>query len=242
MSHLVNCIDTCAGPFELVTGSKDGSVKVWDPRTNEAVVSLNPSITGIDCWAVCFGDAAADSQKCVVSGYDNGDVKLFDLRKMATRWETNVHNGVCQVSFDRKDIKMNKLSVSCLESQLHVFDMRTFNKELGGYACGTNHIGKSTIWGSNYLPQNREIMAINDGAGNLSLYKYTYPAKRAIKNQETGLDFGVPGTIELLCQPYNFSVQPIVSFDWHNERRGLGVLVSLDQQIKITICTKLETI
>lgn len=28
------------------------------------------------------------------AGYDNGDVKLFDLRNMSLRWETNIKNGV----------------------------------------------------------------------------------------------------------------------------------------------------
>ena len=28
------------------------------------------------------------------AGYDNGDVKMFDLRTMGLRWETNVKNGV----------------------------------------------------------------------------------------------------------------------------------------------------
>lgn len=40
-------------------------------------------------------------------------------------YETNVKNGVCGVSFDRKDIPMNKFVVSCLEAQFHVFDART---------------------------------------------------------------------------------------------------------------------
>jgi hypothetical protein len=41
------------------------------------------------------------------------------------RWETNVKNGVCAVSFDRKDIEMNKFAVGCLEAQFHMFDART---------------------------------------------------------------------------------------------------------------------
>ena len=41
------------------------------------------------------------------------------------RWETNVGNGVVGLEFDRKDIEMNKLVVSCLESKLHLYDMRT---------------------------------------------------------------------------------------------------------------------
>lgn len=28
------------------------------------------------------------------AGYDNGDIKLFDLKNMSLRWETNVKNGV----------------------------------------------------------------------------------------------------------------------------------------------------
>ena len=41
------------------------------------------------------------------------------------RWEDNVKNGVCGIQFDRPDIQMNKFVVTCLESQVHVFDART---------------------------------------------------------------------------------------------------------------------
>ena len=61
----------------------------------------------------------------VCAGYENGDVKMFDLRNMSLYWETNVKNGVCSLEFDRKDIKMNKLVVSTLESTFHAFDLRT---------------------------------------------------------------------------------------------------------------------
>lgn len=29
-----------------------------------------------------------------MSGYDNGDIKMFDLRMMCLKWETNVKSGV----------------------------------------------------------------------------------------------------------------------------------------------------
>ena len=47
------------------------------------------------------------------------------LARVQLRWETNVSNGVCGVSFDRRDICMNKFLVSCLEARFHVFDART---------------------------------------------------------------------------------------------------------------------
>ena len=40
------------------------------------------------------GDTHNMDERSVVAGYDNGDIKMFDLRKMALRWETNVKNGV----------------------------------------------------------------------------------------------------------------------------------------------------
>ena len=45
-------------------------------------------------WVCDAGDAHNVHDRCVAAGYDNGDIKLFDLRAMAVRWETNVKNGV----------------------------------------------------------------------------------------------------------------------------------------------------
>jgi WD40 repeat protein len=74
-----------------------GSVKVWDPRQREEPVACMEAAEGEtrrDCWTVAFGNSYDDSERCVCAGYDNGDVKLFDLRNMSQRWETNVKNGV----------------------------------------------------------------------------------------------------------------------------------------------------
>jgi hypothetical protein len=43
------------------------------------------------------GHAYNVHDRCVCAGYDNGDIKLFDLRNMSLRWETNVKNGVSAV-------------------------------------------------------------------------------------------------------------------------------------------------
>ena len=111
-----------------------------------------------DCWTVAFGNSfrflcsyvvfmyvylsfmqmymcmRSDEERCIAAGYDNGDVKLFDLRTQSMRYETNVSNGVTNIEFDRKDIEMNKMGLTTLESKFRVFDMRT------QHATGENNI------------------------------------------------------------------------------------------------------
>ena len=53
------------------------------------------------------------------------------MRNMSVTWSTNVKNGICGIEFDRRDIRMNKLVVSTLESHIRVFDLRTFNEDTG---------------------------------------------------------------------------------------------------------------
>jgi len=70
------------------------------------------------------------------------------------------------------------------------------------------------------------------------LYKYKYPIQRSLKD-ENGVDYGVSGSVELLNDK-KLADQPIVSLNWHEEKFGLGCMVSLDQQVKVIICTKLN--
>lgn len=43
------------------------------------------------------GNAYNNTERVVAAGYDNGDIKIFDLKKMAIKWETNIKNGVCDI-------------------------------------------------------------------------------------------------------------------------------------------------
>jgi hypothetical protein len=48
-------------------------------RRHRADVDLRPP-QARDCWAVAFGDMYSDEERALLAGYDNGDVKMFDLR------------------------------------------------------------------------------------------------------------------------------------------------------------------
>lgn len=44
------------GPCEIVTGGRDGSVRIWDPRQMTPVISLDPVESEVlpDCWSVRY--------------------------------------------------------------------------------------------------------------------------------------------------------------------------------------------
>ncbi|KAJ8308531.1 hypothetical protein KUTeg_013405 [Tegillarca granosa] len=246
--EIINAIDGVAGlgigegAPEIVTGSRDGAVKVWDPRQkNDPVATMEPGEgeDKRDCWAVAFGHAYTKEDRCVCSGYDNGDIKLFDLRNMSLRWETNVKNGVCGLEFDRKDISMNKLVATTLESKFFVYDMRT-QHPTKGFASLTEKAHKSTVWGAKHLPSNRDVFMTLGGNGSLNLWKYSYPSKRVTEDKD-GIETGVAGTLNLL-QNTTLSTQPISSYDWCQAKEGLAVCSSFDQTIRVLIVTKLNRI
>ncbi|XP_037951972.1 WD repeat-containing protein 92-like [Teleopsis dalmanni] len=257
---IINSIDGIGGkqidcgPPEIVTGSRDGSVKVWDIRQGQApVVDMTPEGAEgdrRDCWAVAFGNSFDNQERVVAAGYDNGDLKLFDLRQLAVRWETTLKNGVCGIEFDRRDIKMNKMGVTTLEGGLHVFDMRTQHASKGfasveernaGRSVGSHGVisgPKSTLWTIRHLPQNRDIFVTSGGTGSLRLWKYEYPGKRQ-KDDGNGLMEGVPGTLEML-NASTVSSQPVHCFDWHPDKLGLGVFGAFDQSVRVLVTTKLN--
>jgi len=244
-SQIINSIDGCGGLLgqgapEIVTGSRDGCVRVWDPRQQDPVLSLEPVEAEVvpDCWAVRFGNAYSPEERTLVAGYDNGDVKLFDLRTSSLKWDTNLKNGVCGLEFDRKDTLMNKLVVTTLESKFHVFDMRTFNVD-SGYTGLVESAHKSTIWGVSHAPQNRDLFATLGGNGAVNLYKYSYPEKRVIDDLNNN-PIGVVGNVKILNEK-ELAQQPIISWDWNPDKLGLAVMCALDQSVKVVIVTRLGT-
>ncbi|GAB1601483.1 WD repeat-containing protein 92-like [Argonauta hians] len=245
--QIINCIDGVGGlgigegAPEIVTGSRDGMVKVWDPRQKDKPVAVMEPKEGEakrDCWTVAFGNTFNSTERCVCSGYDNGDIKLFDLKTMSLRWETNINNGVCSLEFDRKDIKMNKLVATTLESKFHVYDLRTQHVSQGFASVTEKAAHKSTIWSVRHLPQNRDIFMTMGGNGSVNLWKYDYPEKRVSKDAG-GKDIGVAGKVSLL-QNITISTQPIVALDWNSDKAGLCVCSSFDQCIRVLIVTKLN--
>ncbi|KAF8292451.1 putative WD domain, G-beta repeat [Trypanosoma cruzi] len=239
--NIINAVDGAqhSGPPEIATCGRDGCVKVWDVRqSNKPVVALNPanSAHARDCWTVRFGNSFDPDERVVAAGYDNGDVKLFDLRMQKMLHEFNVNNGVCDLEFDRPDIKMNKLIVSSLEGRVRVYDMRTLHPNLG-YAYVEERVSNGTVWCTRALPQNREVF-MSGGGGELTLCRYRYPPERMLRDPE-GVAKGVAGSVEELNRA-KLGDQPIHALDWNRAKEGLLVCASFDQSIRVVLVTKLS--
>ncbi|KAH9589221.1 WD40 repeat [Trypanosoma melophagium] len=240
---IINAVDGAqfTGPPEIASCGRDGCVKVWDVRqAAKPVVSLNPTdpAHARDCWTVRFGNSFDPDERVVAAGYDNGDVKLFDLRMQKMSHEFNVGNGVCDLEFDRPDISVNKLIVSSLEGRIRVYDMRTLHPKLG-YAYVEERVSSGTVWCTRALPQNREIFLCG-GGGELTLCCYHYPAERVLRDAD-GTAKGVPGAVAELNRA-KVGDQPIHALDWSRGKEGLLVCASFDQSIRVMLVTKLSLV
>lgn len=146
---------------------------IWDIRQKDVPVAKFLPIEGTegrDCWTVAFGHSYNNEERVVVAGYDNGDVRMYDLRTMSVRWSNCFKNGVVSVQFDRKDIPMNKLVITTLESKIYCYDVRTQHPKKGFARC-MEKAHDSTVWLAKHLPQNREIFMTAGGSGSLCLWK-----------------------------------------------------------------------
>ena len=89
--ELVNSIAEAGEGHRLVTGARDGRMRVWDSRKlARSVASMEgePDGRSHDCWAV----TCSKSGDVVVGGFSNGDVRMWDLRN--TKVHIHIHTGV----------------------------------------------------------------------------------------------------------------------------------------------------
>ncbi len=43
-----------------------------------------------ECWAVAFGNSCTDEDRCLLAGYSDGQIRLYDLRTNTLRWQASL--------------------------------------------------------------------------------------------------------------------------------------------------------
>ncbi|KAL0212453.1 hypothetical protein RCL1_006079 [Eukaryota sp. TZLM3-RCL] len=239
---VVHSIHGCGHPLaqgasELITGGSDGYVRVWDIRQGSGpVVEVGPSEASQkrECWSVCFGGASSDVDRTITAGFDNGDVKMIDLKMGKLSWQVNVGGGVVSMDFDSIGGPLNKLGVSNLDGNLNIYDLKYFN-EKRGYPSVKTRAHNGTVWRTKFVPTKKDLCVTTGGAGEVKLWKYTYPQERFAVDEVDG-EYGLAGKVSLKSETC-ISTQPVSSFDWHPNREGLAVCSSFDQSVSVLFVT-----
>lgn len=94
------------------------------------------------------------------AGYENGDIKLFDLRTLKVRWEINVPHGVCSLQADNKYERVRKLVAGTTFGGINAFYFDECDKWEPWFVFKKDtpsecDLGDPTIWCVRHLPQNR---------------------------------------------------------------------------------------
>ena len=167
---IINGIDGAGapGPAEFITGSRDGTVNVSDIRCESPVVASLVPDNKRDCWAVATGGTTGPDNRSVVAGFDNGEVKLWDIRAGSVSWETNIRNGVVSLDLGERTKPLKHLLCGCLTGSLVTFDLSE-KIEGKGYRSHQQKSGKdaSTVWVAKHLPQMPSIIATSGAGGEI---------------------------------------------------------------------------
>ncbi|KAG2183389.1 hypothetical protein INT43_006395 [Umbelopsis isabellina] len=205
---IINAIDGY-GPLNcgsqssaLLTGGRDGRIKLWDVRAELSPMTVvSPENQSADIWSVSFDSKI--SGRLFATGYDNGDIKIFDHRSSGYIWGVNVGSGVCSLDF--KSTESEKLLIAGTLSGYHIINLDT-----GAISDAKLN---TTIWKVMSVPAQPNFYMTASGEGHLSLYKHGSLSTPVTKSKQTE--------------------HPIVSFDWNTSKQGLFAAVSFDQQVRI---------
>jgi len=229
---IINCISGhCGGGGQLVTGSRDGLVRMWDRRNMRSSTVTMEGDERRDCWAV----TTLENGMFVAAGYSNGDIRVFDIKAGKVYWETSLPLGVTSLQFTGgKGAKLDRLVASTLGGGMFVWDMQTMHK-VQGFTRTDLRLEKTTVWTGNPAPQDEGLLLATLGSGAVELIRFKEPGHRVMIGGDGG-NVGTPGDFEKLCSR-QVTDKPVTSSDWSKDKAGLVVTSSFDQKIRVLIVT-----
>lgn len=206
----------------FVTGGLDGTLKLWDIRTKECVLSL---IAGgkRSCRSAYLTNPFNDSEDCIIAGYDTGDVLIYDIRSKHPRFRVTFDVGITDFAFNDNGPK--KMCIARETPKFHVVDLDASDKQqkfvsIDGeckydendpfYSSGKPAASINTC--VRFLPQSSNMFVVGSGDGSHSLMKYQDIENN--KDIEDKKDFGLCSTVVTNKESFG----PVKTIQWYNNQ------------------------
>jgi len=228
-SDLINSIASGGkGSSEILTGGRDGEVKLWDRRTlSKPTVRMFPENyqTKRDCWTVSHS-ANQSTSTLVAAGFDNGDVKVFDLRAMKVLWETNVGRGVSHTTFLVDDTteaasgysRRLLLAAGTVHGKIFSWQVEKPKQKVSSL-----QLDKSTVWCTEKIATHSPLLISCLGSGALCFSR---------QDNNNG---------NMKCvDTHQISESPITSVTVSKDKPGLISTASCDNKIRLFIYTAIK--
>jgi len=202
-----------AGSSEILTGGRDGEVKLWDRRSPQsAIVRMFPEggESRRDCWTVAHAGADA---RVVAAGFDNGDIKVFDLRNMKLSWETSLSRGVSTLLLRPSAGRGLQLVAGTVNGKLLQWSVDAPDKPVSA------QLDKSTVWDTQVMQDDTLVSCLGSGALCVS---------QAAKDK-----------VECVLS-HQVSEPPLNSLAASKDKPGLVATSSFDKNIRIFFYTGLK--
>ena len=208
-SDLVHCLAGAGG--RLVTGGREGVVKVWDRRDlRQSVLSVageaREGASRPEVWAV---DAGEDGDS-LCAGYSNGDVRLFDCRAGRVRWESCLPKGVSSLQL----LSGERLVAGSVGGSLVLWDLSSDRRT-------EVRLDSSTVWSAVTSPHSESLLAACLGSGSIQLLSLSQENISSLSSHQA-------------------TDRPLTSWHWSTDKPGLAVTTGFDQNIRVVIVTNIE--
>lgn len=174
-TSFVNSCAPAKGEPHLVTGSDDGTVKIWDTRRRNYVHSL---ANKYQVTSVCYGNT---SDQIITGGLDNV-VKVWDVRKLDVEIRLEGHTDTV-TSLSLSPNGHHVLSNS-MDNTVRMWDVRPFcstNREVKQFR-GAQHNFEKTLIKCGWTPDGKHV-----GCGSADRHVYVWDVEsQAIKYRLPG--------------------------------------------------------
>ena len=240
---------------QIITSGIDGFVKLWDPRVKVPVMSFaGQGQENIPCYSASIAEPFADGNKCVIAGYESGDLIIHEIRANRPRLNISIEHEVTDFALNTKLPGPKKLCITSLGRDLVIVDLEKSNmlgqvvskdfslvpkEELpppftlkDTFTMFMLEISSTlTNWCVSYLPNSNNDFIVGCGNSTYMLVKY-----EDINNENDDINNNnTLGTCQFLSVSKLDGQDPIAKIDWYSGGNGLGDALASCTHNKIRI-------